>query len=253
MWRGLLARARSGVGPPASAPPDHLVALIDCEHWAALSAEQRQFVLGTPPPAAAAWLRGEWGVRQVDVAYAPPAVQSYCRETWKRCIAPLVGPQPEGELSATPSPPDGPLRVQLIDHVAIGVRSQRDSLLWYRGVLGMEQFLAKHPHFDNQYVVMIRGGGAVLALLQLPDGEQPLNGSREQRGHAAVRVSPAEFQRFRRLLPELLEKHRLHPEQSAAIQEQDYGLQLSLFFYDPDGNELEVTTWVDEDDPVRFG
>ena len=36
------------------------------------------------------------------------------------------------------------------------------------------------------------------------------------------------------------------------VEEQDYDLQLSLFFSDPDSNILEITTWIDPSDPKRL-
>jgi hypothetical protein len=41
----------------------------------------------------------------------------------------------------------------------------------------------------------------------------------------------------------LLEKHVVNEDQKTEVEEQDYGLQWSLFFSDPDNNILEVTTW----------
>ena len=63
------------------------------------------------------------------------------------------------------------------------------------------------------------------------------------KGHLALRMSNAEFTAFHAALPQLLGRHKAAAEQRTDIEEQDYGVQKSLFFYDPDGNEVEVTTW----------
>merc|ERR1719464_2061880 len=90
---------------------------------------------------------------------------------------------------------------------------------------------------------MVHNGAAFIALLRLPEGEAPLVGSRSQKGHVAFRVSNKEFQALRERLPTLLKEHQVYADQSVDIIEEDYGVQQSLFFFDPDGNELEVTTW----------
>jgi hypothetical protein len=43
--------------------------------------------------------------------------------------------------------------------------------------------------------------------------------------------------------------------QSIDIMCDDFAVQLSMFFYDPDGNEVEITTWdcVRDDSCARFG
>ena len=45
----------------------------------------------------------------------------------------------------------------------------------------------------------------------------------------------------------------LSSECAAKVDEQDYGLQLSLFFADPDNNMLEITAWVNPTDPRPLG
>jgi len=77
----------------------------------------------------------------------------------------------------------------------------------------------------------------------------PLSGSREQKGHTAFKVSVESFWEYHTALPRLLQSHRVHSGQSIDFEEADYGRQLSLFFYDPDANEVEVTTWVDQAGP----
>jgi len=118
-----------------------------------------------------------------------------------------------------------------------------------KNVLGMETFRGDDPEFADDDLAMVRNGRSFVALLRLPNGESPLVGSRSQRGHFAFRVSNEEFAKFRRELPKMLEKHRAHPDQSLEIEYQNYGVQQSLFFQDPDGNELEVTTWEELDRP----
>ena len=111
------------------------------------------------------------------------------------------------------------------------------------------------PTFVGADLAFLRQGGAYLALLALPPGESPLVGSRAQRGHFAMRVDGRTFWALHSALPRLLECHRARPEQSVDIMCDDFSVQLSLFFYDPDGNEVEITTWDCERDGScsRFG
>lgn len=138
------------------------------------------------------------------------------------------------------------LRAQQLDHAAVGVRNLKVTQDWLAAVLGMVPFRSDDPNFAGEALAMVRNGAVKIALLQLPEGETPLQGSRSQKGHVALRVPTQEFERFRYGLPALLQEHRVHPQQSVQVEEDNYGVQRSLFFHDPDGNELEVTTW-DED------
>ena len=76
-----------------------------------------------------------------------------------------------------------------LDHIAIGVQSLAVSRSWYKAVLQMEDFMQHEPTFVGEDLAFLRQGGAHLALLALePRGQQPLEGSRAQRGHFALRV-----------------------------------------------------------------
>ena len=114
----------------------------------------------------------------------------------------------------------------------------------YKAVLNMEHIFADDPEFNGD-IAMIGNGDAQVALLRLPAFAAPLEGGREQKGHTAFKVGVEAFWEYHSRLPRLLATHRVHAGQSLEIEEADYGRQLSLFFYDPDANEIEVTTWVD--------
>eukprot|EP00931_Biecheleriopsis_adriatica_P081625 TRINITY_DN54986_c0_g1_i1.p1 TRINITY_DN54986_c0_g1~~TRINITY_DN54986_c0_g1_i1.p1 ORF type:complete len:161 (-),score=29.54 TRINITY_DN54986_c0_g1_i1:16-498(-) len=137
----------------------------------------------------------------------------------------------------------GPPALLGLDHAAVGVKDLTRSLTWYSKVLGMEHVLADDPMFNGDIAMAGIRGIPLIALLRLPADEQPLQGSREQRAHFALRTAPADFQSWRERLPDLLRSHRAHEKQSLWLEEQDYGRQRSLFFKDPDDNEIEVTAW----------
>ncbi|CAK9105053.1 Probable methionine-R-sulfoxide reductase B [Durusdinium trenchii] len=136
-----------------------------------------------------------------------------------------------------------------LDHAAVGVKDLERSMRWYKAVLGLQHLFADDPMFNGPIAMLGREDQPLLALLRLPEHEHPLRGSREQRGHFALRTRAADFDAWRRQLPELLQLHRAHEDQSLWLEEQDYGRQRSLFFQDPDTNEIEVVKREDASRP----
>ena len=142
-----------------------------------------------------------------------------------------------------------PLRVRGLDHVCVCVTDVDRSIAWYHGVLGLEHAFADAPQFGKD-PAFLRAGVAAVALLPLGARKPPI---RDHLGaHFALGVDLAEWHRFRAALPALLRRHRAGAAHSIAVDEQDYGLQLSLFFSDPDANVVEVTTWVDASETRRL-
>eukprot|EP01060_Flectonema_neradi_P021181 TRINITY_DN28709_c0_g1_i1.p1 TRINITY_DN28709_c0_g1~~TRINITY_DN28709_c0_g1_i1.p1 ORF type:complete len:154 (+),score=12.05 TRINITY_DN28709_c0_g1_i1:180-641(+) len=142
-------------------------------------------------------------------------------------------------------------RILKHDHVAVGVKNINQSINWYKNVLGMEPYMVDHPQFRDKDLAMVKSGEAVLALLRLPRGKT-VSGTREQKGHCALTITHKEIRRLAVDLPELLKQNKIRRNQNLSVDPQDYGAQLSLFFYDPDDNELELTAWVKDDNPIRF-
>lgn len=136
-----------------------------------------------------------------------------------------------------------------LDHVCVVVSDVEKSIEWYGKVLGFTHRFEKEACFGKD-PAFLQNGTAKIALLPLERGRSPI---RDHRGaHAAFGVNREEFDTMRKELPDILRKHAITPDQSVDIDEQDYDLQLSLFFSDPDRNILEITTWVDRDDSRRF-
>ena len=146
-----------------------------------------------------------------------------------------------------------PLPLSRIDHVCVVCRDVGASIEWYKNVLNLKHAYADEPDYGSDPAIMVgEGAGApAVALLPLADGAEPVryhNGA-----HFALRCDTrADFDTVRAELPARLARHRAHAAHDVAIDEHDYGLQLCLFFDDPDGNIVEVTTWVDRDDPRRL-
>lgn len=122
--------------------------------------------------------------------------------------------------------------IESIDHVALAVRDVRRSAEWYQQVLGLRR-LYEDAWGDLPAVVGI--GGTSIALF-------PVQGSTPQgrpgrdvlaMRHLAFRVDAANFAKAR----QALESRRI------GVEFQDHGIAHSIYFYDPDGHELEITTY----------
>jgi catechol 2,3-dioxygenase-like lactoylglutathione lyase family enzyme len=116
------------------------------------------------------------------------------------------------------------IRVQGLDHVAFSVGDQQRSARWYRELLGLERKYAD-AWGDTPVAVMSEGNG--LALFK--SSERRPVGFR----HLAFRVDQENFERAQ---VELREK-------GIEFEFQDHGVSHSIYFQDPDGVELELTTY----------
>jgi catechol 2,3-dioxygenase-like lactoylglutathione lyase family enzyme len=116
------------------------------------------------------------------------------------------------------------IRVQGLDHVALAVGDQRASESWYRDVLGLEREFADEWG-DTPVAVM--SGGSGLALFKARADRPSLV------RHVAFRVDRSNFETAQRELR----------ERGISFEIQDHGVSHSIYFQDPDGLELELTTY----------
>jgi catechol 2,3-dioxygenase-like lactoylglutathione lyase family enzyme len=114
--------------------------------------------------------------------------------------------------------------VEGIDHVAVAVGDQQASEDWYRDVLGLRRAFADEWG-DTPVVVTSHNGG--MALFKAPAVPGPLV------RHVAFRVDRANFESARRDLA----------ERGIRFEFQDHGAAHSIYFEDPDGLQLELTTY----------
>jgi catechol 2,3-dioxygenase-like lactoylglutathione lyase family enzyme len=114
-------------------------------------------------------------------------------------------------------------RVQGVDHVAIGVADQSASEAFYRDVLGLER---KHAEAwgDSPMAMMAEHGGMAIF-----DEAGRSNGFR----HLAFRVDRENFE---------LAQEDLR-EAGIEFEKQHHDVAESIYFVDPDGNRLELTTY----------
>lgn len=132
--------------------------------------------------------------------------------------------------------------VEQIDHVEVCVPDRYEAAAWYAETLGLsivpeyEQWAADP---NGPLMIATPGGGTKIALFS----GKP-TGSREGTGFhlVAFRVSASSFKLFVKSLPELA----LKDESGQAVSKdcvRDHGQAFSIYFNDPYGNSLEVTTY----------
>ena len=118
---------------------------------------------------------------------------------------------------------------QGLDHVAIAVADVDRSQRFYADVLGFER---AHAEWEVPVVMAASGTGVAIFEKGLHGGEDA--GTPETRIlHIAFRVDREGLERAR----EELDERGLSPRFS------DHGISHSLYFSDPDGHELELTTY----------
>lgn len=137
---------------------------------------------------------------------------------------------------------DTPFRVDKVDHVEFFVPDRYKAAAWYADVLGLTILTdAEHWAADPRGPLMISsdGGRTKLALFE---GES--QGMRETAGfhRVAFSVGAIDFVRFLDRLPRLgLLDQDGHPV--AATHVRDHKSAFSLYFTDPYGHRLELTTY----------
>ena len=122
------------------------------------------------------------------------------------------------------------MQLEGIDHVAMGVRDVERSAKWYIDVLGFERL---HEGMWNGVPTFIGKGNTGIALF--PASQEPkTSAQREIRMlHLAFRADRKNF----RAAQQELEKHGIK------FESQDHDIAHSIYFRDPDGHQLEITTY----------
>jgi catechol 2,3-dioxygenase-like lactoylglutathione lyase family enzyme len=119
-----------------------------------------------------------------------------------------------------------------LDHVALTVRDVQRSIAWYRDVFGLER---RHQETWGDYPVMMFAGDTALALFQ---ANGPVQAAPDSRGaaimrHVAFRVDRVNFAKAQEILR----------ARGIEFVFQDHAISHSIYFQDPDGYELELTTY----------
>jgi catechol 2,3-dioxygenase-like lactoylglutathione lyase family enzyme len=122
--------------------------------------------------------------------------------------------------------------LQGIDHVALSVRDVERSVAWYIEVLGFER---RHEGMWNGIPVFVGKGATGIALF--PSRDHSVKATSRPRGiailHLAFRTDRDGFWLAQREL-----KNR-----GIKFHFEDHEVAHSIYFRDPDGHELEITTY----------
>jgi catechol-2,3-dioxygenase len=122
-------------------------------------------------------------------------------------------------------------RIQRLDHVSLNVRDRPRSIAWYRDILGLAQ--QSEPSQDD-WPVFMGEFGACVALFQASP-EVIADRGTESAGlrHVAFMVGKDDLVRTQAHLK----------DSNVEFRFEDHGNAHSLYFKDPDGNAIELTTY----------
>jgi catechol 2,3-dioxygenase-like lactoylglutathione lyase family enzyme len=132
-------------------------------------------------------------------------------------------------------------KVLQIDHVELFVPSRYDAARWYEQILGLQTVPECEPWAVAGGPLMISsdGGSTKLALFE---GQPAVGSPTAAFRRVAFRVTAGGFAEFLRRLPDLaLTNSRAQPVTADSVV--DHQQAYSIYFEDPWGHLLEVTTY----------
>jgi catechol 2,3-dioxygenase-like lactoylglutathione lyase family enzyme len=121
------------------------------------------------------------------------------------------------------------MKLEQIDHVALRCALPEVTMAWYVSTLGFERVFAEHW---SGVPIFLRLGSTFIALFPRKEGDQP--GNAQSLSHLAFRA--ATHGEFESAQAELRSK-------GIPFELQDHGVSHSIYFVDPDGFQLEITTY----------
>jgi catechol 2,3-dioxygenase-like lactoylglutathione lyase family enzyme len=119
-----------------------------------------------------------------------------------------------------------------LDHIALSVRDVQTSARWYGDVLGFEPLYQDIWHGCPLFIGKSKTG---IALFPAKAGARSTSPSRDQIAmlHLALRANRKNF---------LAAQDELK-RRGIAFEFQDHEISHSIYFRDPDGHQLEITTY----------
>lgn len=119
-----------------------------------------------------------------------------------------------------------------IDHIAILVRDVRASASWYQRVLGLQRW---YEEVWGDFPAIVGTRGTSLALFPVASEDPKPRPDRDTIAmrHIAFRVSAGNLDQAKQHLRDL----------GIEFTEQDHQIAKSIYFFDPDGHEIELTTY----------
>lgn len=124
------------------------------------------------------------------------------------------------------------LKVDQIDHVALTVSDVERSVAWYQEVLGLER---RYEDVWGGYPGVVCAGTTCLALFPADTGEPKPPPDRDTLAmrHVAFSVDGAGFEAAQERFREL----------GIEFEPADHGISHSVYISDPDGHQIEITTY----------
>ena len=122
------------------------------------------------------------------------------------------------------------MQLEGIDHVAMGVRDVERSAKWYTEVLGFERL---HEGVWGDVPTFVGKGNTGIALFPASQEAKPSAHREIRMLHLAFRAGRENF---------LAAKHELE-KRGIKFEFQDHEISHSIYFHDPDGHQLEITTY----------
>ena len=122
-------------------------------------------------------------------------------------------------------------KLQALDHVALSVEDVNASAEWYGEVLGLKR---QHDGLWNGIPVFVGTDDLAIALFPLRDDATPSsNRARARILHFAMRTDRKNFVAAQATLK----------QGGIKFEFQDHEISHSIYFRDPDGHEIEITTY----------
>ena len=130
------------------------------------------------------------------------------------------------------------MELEGIDHVALTVRDVEEAAKWYADVLGFDQ---RYEGMWSGIPTFIGKGNTAIALFPASDGDSKsaARTSKIRMLHLAFR---ADHDGFLAAQEELKKR-------GIKFEVQDHEISHSIYFADPDGHQLEITTYDLEQQP----
>jgi len=114
--------------------------------------------------------------------------------------------------------------------VAVAVRDVEISAQWYVEVLG---FTRQHDNVWNGYPVFVGNDTAAVALF-------PVRGDEASKSSGRIRILHFAFRTTR---PGFIAAQNELKARKIDFEFQDHQVSHSIYFHDPDGHEIEITTY----------
>ena len=122
------------------------------------------------------------------------------------------------------------MQLEGIDHVAMGVRDVERSAKWYTAVLGFERL---HEGVRGGVPTFVGKGNTGIALFPASQEAKPSAYREIRMLHLAFRADRENF----------LAAQRELEKRGIKFEFQDHEISHSIYFHDPDGHQLEITTY----------